>query len=177
MPVIRPVKDNSLIKSQGFLSRFNENQQRAILKSLATDSFLLVKGMPGTGNKRDNAVEVWWNIWLIYLNLCFSGKTETIVGLLQLLVQRGKTVLLVAYTSSAVDNIMLKYKAFSTNFIRMGKEFYVRDELQPFSYHAAISGITNVDEMRLALNKPVSYIIFLFPADWQKCLLRIIFYY
>jgi DNA replication ATP-dependent helicase Dna2 len=48
------------------------------------EHFVLLRGMPG------------------------SGKTTLIVTLIRLLVLMGKTVLLTAYTHSAVDNVLLK---------------------------------------------------------------------
>lgn len=51
---------------------------------LAAEDYTLVLGMPG------------------------SGKTSTVVSAVQALVAAGRSVLLTAYTNSAVDNIALK---------------------------------------------------------------------
>ena len=66
------------------LKKLNRVQQKAIFKSLMCEQFSLIRGMPG------------------------SGKTTTIVGLVRLLAKLGHSVLLVAYTNSAVDTILLK---------------------------------------------------------------------
>lgn len=64
----------------------NKDQKRAILKVLCAEDYTLILGMPGT------------------------GKTTTIARLVQILVARGKSVLLTSYTHTAVDNILLKIK-------------------------------------------------------------------
>ncbi|CAG7820035.1 unnamed protein product [Allacma fusca] len=120
------LSDDSLIPIQPILIQFNADQQKVMLKSLQTDSFLFVKGMPGT------------------------GKTETIVGLLQILVKMNFTVLLVAYTNNAVDNILLKYKDVSPNFLRIGDGSRLAgDALRPFSTSELAKQTANLDILTL----------------------------
>ena len=45
---------------------------------------------------------------LVFTPFFISGKTSTIVALVQILAALGKSVLLCSYTHSAVDNILLK---------------------------------------------------------------------
>ena len=65
-------------------------QAKAVLKALASNDYVLIQGFPG------------------------SGKTSTIVALVQCLVAIGKSVLLTAYTNSAVDNMLLRLKKVSS---------------------------------------------------------------
>lgn len=65
-------------------STLNLEQEQAVQKVLSAQDYALILGMPGT------------------------GKTTTIVEVLKALVRQGKSVLLTAYTHSAVDNILLK---------------------------------------------------------------------
>jgi DNA replication ATP-dependent helicase Dna2 len=74
----------------------NQDQQKAILRSLGCRDYSLILGMPGT------------------------GKTSTIVHLIKLLVQNGKSVLYTSYTHSAVDNLLLKLLDSKLTFLRIG---------------------------------------------------------
>jgi DNA replication ATP-dependent helicase Dna2 len=49
----------------------------------------------------------------------YAGKTSTIVHTIQALVSAGRTILLTAYTNSAVDNICLKLAAAGVGFVRL----------------------------------------------------------
>ena len=55
-----------------------------VCRILAAEDYTLVLGMPG------------------------SGKTSTVVSAVQALMAAGRSVLLTAYTNSAVDNLALK---------------------------------------------------------------------
>lgn len=65
----------------------NDDQRRAILKILVAKDYALILGMPGT------------------------GKTSTMVHAVKALLIRGTSILLTAYTNSAVDNLLIKLKA------------------------------------------------------------------
>uniref|UniRef100_A0A0N4UJX3 DNA replication ATP-dependent helicase/nuclease n=1 Tax=Dracunculus medinensis TaxID=318479 RepID=A0A0N4UJX3_DRAME len=84
MPKFDKVKKSDLSKISDLLKILNQEQARAVLKSLMAKDYLIVQGFPG------------------------SGKTTTIVILLQCLLILDRSVLLTAYTHSAVDNILLK---------------------------------------------------------------------
>lgn len=64
----------------------NANQREAVKKVLSAKDYALVLGMPGT------------------------GKTSVIASLVKVLVGMGKSVLLSAYTHSAVDNVLLRLR-------------------------------------------------------------------
>ena len=59
-----------------------------------------------------------------------TGKTTTICGLVRLLVKLGQSVLIVAYTNSAVDTILCKLQAAGQPFLRLGRAERVRSELR-----------------------------------------------
>jgi DNA replication ATP-dependent helicase Dna2 len=67
--------------------KLNANQKEAIKRALRAKDYALILGMPGT------------------------GKTGVIASLVKVLVGMGKTVLLSAYTHSAVDNVLLRLKS------------------------------------------------------------------
>lgn len=68
------------------LGHLNERQKAAVANVLNAQDYALILGMPGT------------------------GKTTVISTLIRKLVEHGKTVLLVSYTHSAVDTVLLKLK-------------------------------------------------------------------
>ncbi|XP_050068331.1 DNA replication ATP-dependent helicase/nuclease DNA2 [Anopheles maculipalpis] len=84
-------------KAKEILKNLNRHQKQAALKAAATDSYCLLKGLPGT------------------------GKTQTIVGLIRLLSLLGQSILLTSNTHSAVDNILKRLLPFKElSFIRIG---------------------------------------------------------
>ncbi|KAK2650910.1 hypothetical protein Ddye_018399 [Dipteronia dyeriana] len=84
----------------------NDDQRRAILKILTAKDYALILGMPGT------------------------GKTSTMVHAVKALLMRGATILLTSYTNSAVDNLLIKLKAQSIDFVRIGRHGAVHNEIQ-----------------------------------------------
>ncbi|XP_047955543.1 DNA replication ATP-dependent helicase/nuclease JHS1 [Salvia hispanica] len=84
----------------------NDDQRRAILKILTAKDYALILGMPGT------------------------GKTSTMVHAVKALLLRGASILLTSYTNSAVDNLLIKLKAQGVDFIRIGRNEAVHEEVQ-----------------------------------------------
>lgn len=76
-------------------ANLNEDQSCALNMVLNAKDYTLILGMPGT------------------------GKTTTITAIVASLVERGKTVLLSAYTNSAVDTIVLKLIASNIKCVRL----------------------------------------------------------
>ena len=74
----------------------NSDQQKAIDAVTSAQDYALILGMPGT------------------------GKTTTIMKIVQILASMNKRVLLTAYTHTDVDNILLKLKQAGVDFIRLG---------------------------------------------------------
>jgi superfamily I DNA/RNA helicase len=66
------------------LSTLNEEQQIAVLKSIACTNYHMVLGTPG------------------------SGKTTAIIVLLRILAKMKKRVLVVSFTNSAIDNVLTR---------------------------------------------------------------------
>lgn len=86
-------------------TKFNSDQERAIDTVMKAKDYCLILGMPGT------------------------GKTTTIAGLIRLLMARKQTVLLVSYTHSAVDNILVKIKDDDYGKVRVGAKGRVHPEV------------------------------------------------
>lgn len=74
----------------------NAHQMLAIEKVLCSRDYTLILGMPGT------------------------GKTTVVAHLIRMLVEMGKTVLLSAYTHSAVDTILAKLNGVDFGILRLG---------------------------------------------------------
>ncbi|XP_076271815.1 DNA replication helicase/nuclease 2 isoform X1 [Rhynchophorus ferrugineus] len=96
------------LKAKPILKRLNMVQRRAVLRAIATEDYFLIKGMPGT------------------------GKTATIVALVELLVATGKTVLITSHTHSAVDNVCLRLVKYGVDFMRLGNKNRINKDLWPF---------------------------------------------
>lgn len=76
-------------------ANLNEDQSSALNMVINAKDYTLILGMPGT------------------------GKTTTIAAIVSSLIERGKTVLLSAYTNSAVDTIVLKLLASNIKCFRL----------------------------------------------------------
>jgi DNA replication ATP-dependent helicase Dna2 len=74
----------------------NAHQMLAVEKVLSSRDYTLILGMPGT------------------------GKTTVVAHLIRMLVEMGKTVLLSAYTHSAVDTILAKLSDVDFGILRLG---------------------------------------------------------
>ena len=98
-------KEVALI-GKSILRPLNRVQQKAIFKTLMTENYVLLKGMPG------------------------SGKTTMIVAMVRLLVKMNKTVLLTSYTHSALDHLLLKLLEHEPCFLRLGRSTRVHPSLR-----------------------------------------------
>ena len=117
--------------------KLNAVQSKAIFKILMAKHYALCLGMPG------------------------SGKTTLIVALVRLLVKMGKSVLLTAYTHSAVDNVLvklLKANQDQTCFLRLGRSNRVHEKIREFSEEYLINAknMKQVEDIdRLYQSQPV----------------------
>jgi len=116
------------ITARGIIRNLNKVQQKAIFRCMMTENYSLLRGMPG------------------------SGKSTTIVGLVRLLAKLGQSVLLVAYTNSAVDTVLSKLKEFETKFLRLGRRSRVRQELQEYTVEVVSKNVSSCDEMTKLYN-------------------------
>ncbi|KAK3727809.1 hypothetical protein QZH41_008231, partial [Actinostola sp. cb2023] len=119
---ITPKYHDTLVES--LMEGLNTDQKRAITKVLCAEDYTLILGMPGT------------------------GKTTTIARLVQILVARGKSVLLTSYTHTAVDNILLKLKQVNLDFLRLGQVHKMLPEIQPYSTQVAGAQVKTVNDLR-----------------------------
>lgn len=98
---------------QRIIHGLNAAQQRAVRRVLAAEDYALILGMPGT------------------------GKTTVIAALLRALVAAGRSVLLTAYTHSAVDNILMKLKGdVDFGILRLGNVDKVHPDIQEYTLAA-----------------------------------------
>ncbi|KAI7853480.1 DNA replication factor Dna2-domain-containing protein, partial [Circinella umbellata] len=74
----------------------NPGQQGAVEKVLSAQDYAIILGMPGT------------------------GKTTTTAHIIKTLVERGKSVLLTAYTHTALDNVLIKVRNSGVDVLRLG---------------------------------------------------------
>ena len=112
-----PVFDNQLLPKESELPpHLNVNQHDAVRKVLSAKDYAIILGMPGT------------------------GKTSTVAEIINVLVSKGKTVLLASYTHSAVDTTLLKLKNADYPILRLGSLDKVR---QVTSYWFFLSLLTS----------------------------------
>lgn len=105
----------------------NDDQRRAIIKVLTVKDYALILGMPGT------------------------GKTSTMVHAVKALLMRGASILLTSYTNSAVDNLLIKLKSQSIDFVRIGRHEVVHKEIQKHCLSAM--NINSVEEIKKRLDQ------------------------
>ncbi|KAK4470626.1 hypothetical protein MN116_006162 [Schistosoma mekongi] len=92
------------------LKPLNVNQRSAVLQTLFSQNYILIKGYPG------------------------SGKTETLVALLRVLILLKKRILVAAHTHSAVDNLLLRLcQTGETRVIRLGQIDRINSDLFNYS--------------------------------------------
>lgn len=96
------------IEGKPIFEELNQIQQAAALKALTANDYLLLKGLPGT------------------------GKTQTLVAIIRLLVIMGKSVLITSHTHSAVDNVLQRLIKNKLNFLRLGDPSRVAIPIRPF---------------------------------------------
>ncbi|XP_072744697.1 DNA replication ATP-dependent helicase/nuclease DNA2 [Anoplolepis gracilipes] len=114
--------------SAKIISDLNENQQRAVLKALAANEYVLIKGMPGT------------------------GKTQTLVALIELLQALGSSVLITANTHSAVDNVLLKLLERNIDFLRLGSTKKIHPLLTCKSEEYALASCNSPESLETLYN-------------------------
>ncbi|XP_049936664.1 DNA replication ATP-dependent helicase/nuclease JHS1 isoform X2 [Nymphaea colorata] len=113
----------SYIKTEKSL---NDDQRRAILKILTAKDYTLILGMPGT------------------------GKTSTLVHTVKALLIRGASILLTSYTNSAVDNLLIKLKNQGIDFVRIGRDEAIHDEVRDYCVSA---NVRSVKDLKLKMDE------------------------
>ncbi|KAJ0668754.1 putative DNA helicase [Helianthus annuus] len=110
----------------------NDDQRKTILKILTAKDYTLILGMPGT------------------------GKTSTMVHAVKALLMRGASILLTSYTNSAVDNLLIKLKSQGIDFIRIGRDEAVHEEIRSHCINGADMQSTKDIKTRLDQTKVVA---------------------
>ncbi|XP_068159372.1 DNA replication ATP-dependent helicase/nuclease DNA2 [Drosophila tropicalis] len=121
-----------LILTEGadILASLNKVQKSAALRALTTNSYLLIKGLPGT------------------------GKTQTLVALVRLLHLLGRSVIVTAQTHSAVDNLLLRLMPFNLPMIRLGSRSRLHHQLESISESTLTADCKSVEQLTATLEKP-----------------------
>ncbi|CAH8562448.1 unnamed protein product [Heterobilharzia americana] len=105
------------------LKPLNVNQRAAILQTLFSQDYILIKGYPG------------------------SGKTETLTALLRVLILLKKKVLVAAHTHSAVDNLLLRlHQTGETRIIRLGQVNRIHPNLKNYSLESKLNTFLKSNE-------------------------------
>ncbi|CAI9714834.1 Hypothetical predicted protein [Octopus vulgaris] len=89
-----------------------------------SEDYVLIRGYPGT------------------------GKTSTIVALIQMLVASGVSILVASFTHSAVDNILLKLRKEKIQFLRMGRKDRIHPDIYPYSADELTKNAKSVQELK-----------------------------
>ncbi|KAH8871384.1 DNA replication ATP-dependent helicase/nuclease DNA2 [Schistosoma japonicum] len=111
VPDISKTISKKIVKEiRPILKPLNVNQRSAVLQTLFSQNYILIKGYPG------------------------SGKTETLVALLRVLILLKKRILVAAHTHSAVDNLLLRLcQTGETRVIRLGQIDRINSDLFNYS--------------------------------------------
>ncbi|CAI2730115.1 unnamed protein product [Schistosoma spindalis] len=105
------------------LKPLNVNQRTAILQTLFSQNYILIKGYPG------------------------SGKTETLVALLRVLILLKKRILVTAHTHSAVDNLLLRLcQTGETRVLRLGQMDRILPDLLNYSFEYRLNTFLKSDD-------------------------------
>ncbi len=120
------VQMDSLLDA-GDREHLNQQQVLALERVLSCEDYALILGMPGT------------------------GKTTTIALAVKALVAMGKSVLVTAYTNSAVDNIMRKLIQLGVDFVRLGKSRSIHPAVKEWSLGGARKPAATAEEVASSL--------------------------
>ncbi|CAG9808331.1 unnamed protein product [Chironomus riparius] len=131
---MQPQFSNSLPKSiqqkiDQTLLEMNPVQRNAILKALTCESYMLIKGLPGT------------------------GKTQTLVNLIHLLMVMKKSIIITSHTNSAVDNILLRLKERRIKFLRLGSVSRIHKDLHDYCEATLIEKCHSVEDLKELYSK------------------------
>ncbi|CAO0795298.1 unnamed protein product [Mucor circinelloides] len=101
----------------------NPDQRKALKRVIQADDYSLILGMPGT------------------------GKTTTTAEIINYLVRHNKTVLVAAYTHTALDNVLIKVREHGVDVLRLGNMDKVMPAMRD-CVPSSNSSITTVSEMK-----------------------------
>uniref|UniRef100_A0A914CZG4 DNA replication ATP-dependent helicase/nuclease n=1 Tax=Acrobeloides nanus TaxID=290746 RepID=A0A914CZG4_9BILA len=119
-PTFVTLAKEDVLKVGSIIKELEGNQARAVVKGLTCKDYLLIQGLPG------------------------SGKTTTIVALVRCLLRLGRSVLLTAYTNSAVDNMVIRLKKFiSEDQILRVASNSVHPDIRPLTLESKIASLSS----------------------------------
>ena len=124
-PVFSPLPSHLPIET----NTLNEDQIMAIKTALAAQDYMLLLGMPGT------------------------GKTTTLAQLIEAFERENKSVLICSHTHAAVDNLCIKLMERNINFLRIGREESISQNVRSHSLSALLDRIESPEEMHENVNK------------------------
>ncbi|XP_050717882.1 DNA replication ATP-dependent helicase/nuclease DNA2-like [Eriocheir sinensis] len=122
-PTFRKRLPRKVLDSAPLMKHLNTEQRRAVLSAASAEDFLLVEGFPGT------------------------GKSSTVAALVQVLLLLGRSVLLTAYTNSALDSLLLKLHAKKVDFMRLGRAHRIHPDLAGHTEEARTGQVTSVEQL------------------------------
>ena len=99
-----------------------------------------------------------------------TGKTSTIAAAIVALLNLGKSVLVSAYTNSAVDTILVKLAALGAPILRLGRQETVHSALQGYTLGSArypdisAAGLKKIAQSAMLVS--LSLLVFLAEQYW-----------
>ncbi|CAD6193808.1 unnamed protein product [Caenorhabditis auriculariae] len=111
-------------------ANLNTEQRKAVLYALISNDYFIIEGFPG------------------------SGKSTVIAVLVQCLAAMGQSVLLSAFTHSAIDNVLAKLaKNVNSDFaVRLGKSHAIRDDVLPMALETKMKDIVDKNRYEFMRN-------------------------
>lgn len=127
LPQFEPTLSKQVIEvAKKIIKPLNIIQQKAVLKSIQTQDYLLIRGTPG------------------------SGKTSIIVAIVRMLSALKKSVLITSHTHAAVDNILCKLKDYDdVQFVRFGSMARIHQDIKQYSINSKMNTIQSIAELKV----------------------------
>lgn len=97
-----------------------------------------------------------------------TGKTRTLIALVELLVKIGKSVLITANTHSAVDNILIGLMEKKINFLRLGSSAKVHPSLSKYTERVLTAHCKTPEDLRDAYASKVSIVFSTIFSNFSK---------
>uniref|UniRef100_A0A0M3I7R0 DNA replication ATP-dependent helicase/nuclease n=1 Tax=Ascaris lumbricoides TaxID=6252 RepID=A0A0M3I7R0_ASCLU len=174
-PTFSKIAKDEVAKISTIVRRLNGEQAHAVVKSLVADDYVLIQGLPGSGNVVASSVELErTNLTLengdsprcrifsqpsSFMPVSHAvvhgvwgekspGKTSTIAVLVRCFLMLGRSVLITSHTHSAVDNLLLKLiqDVDSKDILRLGGGKLVREELRALTLNAKLAESNSVGD-------------------------------